>query len=84
MENDTKTKTVIEFNQNLSCSIKCLVVKKIYANLKPTSRFFSSKMLMFKKSSLTSFVYDVLEKVYFPSRITREIYEKNLVQKILP
>ena len=83
MENDTKTKTSIEFNQNLSCSIKCLAEKK-NANVKPTSGFFSSKMLMFAKISFISCVYNVLEAVCFSNKITREIYEKYSVEKILP
>ena len=83
MENDTKTKISIEFNQNLSCSIKCLAEKK-NASVKPTSGFFSSKMLMFAKISFISYVYDVLEAVCFSHKITREIYEKYSVEKILP
>ena len=72
MENDTKTNTIIEFNQNLSCSVKCLAIKK-NANVKPTSRLSSSKILMFAKISLMSFIHDVLEMVCFPNKIMREI-----------
>ena len=86
MENNTKIKTIIEFNQNLSCSAKCLAVKKnkkTKTYVKATIRFFSSKMLMFTKISLMSFVYGVLEMVYFSNKITREIYEKYSIEKIL-
>ena len=84
IENDTKTKTIIEFNQNLSCSVKRLAVKKyIYSVANSTSRFSSSKMLMIAKISLMSSVYDVLETVYFPNKITRDLYQKYSVKKIL-
>ena len=83
MENDTKTKTLIEFNHNLSCSIKCLAEKNI-ANVKPTSRFFNIKMLIIAKISLMSYVYDVLKAVCFSNKLTREIYQKYSVDKILP
>ena len=58
--------------------------RKKKENVKSTRRFLSSKIIMFAKISLRSFVYDVLGTVYFPNKITREIYEKYSVEKILP
>ena len=60
-----KTKSIIEFYPTLSCSIKSLAVKK--SQMKPTTRFFSGKMLMFAKVSLESFACDLTETFLFPN-----------------
>ena len=62
-----KTKSIIEFDTLLSCRIKGLAVKK-NSEIKPTTRFFSGKMLMFAKVSLESFVYDLTETFFFPNK----------------
>ena len=61
-EKNPKTKSIIEFNQSLACSIKSLAVKK------PTTRFFSGKMLMFTKILLEGFTYDLTEIFFFPGK----------------
>ena len=67
-----KTKSITEFDSSIACSIKSLAVKKNDA-IKPTTRFFSGKMLMFAKVSIESFTYELTETFFFPNKRTREI-----------
>ena len=71
---------ILEFNQSLDCSIKSLAVNKNYV-VKPTSRFFNGKMLMFAKLSLMSFIYKLVEVFYFPNEKTKRKNEKYLIEK---
>ena len=66
-ENNAKTKSLIEFNASLSCSVKCLAIKK-NETIKPTTRFFNGKMLMYAKLSLKSFVYEFTKTFFFQSK----------------
>ena len=61
-----KTKSIIEFDPSLTCSITSFAVKK-NNEIKPTTRFLSVKMLMFVKVSLESFIYDLTETFFFPN-----------------
>ena len=63
-EKNPKTKSLIEFNTSLACSIKALAVKQGDA-VKPTGSFFSGKMLMFAKIALISFKNDLVEILFF-------------------
>ena len=76
VEREAKTRSVIEFDTEYACSIKALGTKE-NKTIKPTTRFFSGKMLMFAKLSLKSFIYDLIETFVFANETTREIYEKN-------
>ena len=80
-EKNPKTKSLIEFNTSLACSIKALAVKQGDA-VKPTGRFFSGKMLMFIKISLISFINDLVETFLFSNKKTKEIYEKYQIDYI--
>ena len=60
---DNKTKSVIEFEPGPS--IKPLAIQT-NPNLKITTRFMKGKMLMFAKTSIISFVYDMTDVLYFP------------------
>ena len=72
---------IIEFDSRLACSIKDLAVKQGNA-VKPTTRFFSGRMLMFAKISLISFIYDLIETFCFPNAKTKEIYKNYLIDFI--
>ena len=65
-EKDLKTKAIVELDSRLACSIKGVVVKQNNA-VKPTTRLFSGKVLMFAKISLISFIYDMIETFCFPN-----------------
>ena len=74
-EKDPKTKTIVEFNSRLACSIKCLDVKQ-NNTAKPTTRFFSGKMLMIDKISLIGFIHDLIETFCFPNNRTKKNLRK--------
>ena len=76
----TNVKSLIEFDQEHSNSIKAVMVKQ-NANIKPTTRFISGKMLMFAKVSIKSFVCDIIDVFMFPDETTKSIYEKYNVEK---
>ena len=73
---------VIEFNDLQSSSVKPIVVKN-ETNIKCTTTFMSEKLLMFAKLSLKSFIYSVVELLYFPEEnlIVASIYEKYEIEK---
>ena len=75
VEKEAKTKSMIEFDTEYACSIKALEVKESNS-IKPTTRFFSGKMLMFAKLSLKSFIYDLIETFVFPNEKAKEIYKR--------
>ena len=62
-----KTKVVVEFNDRESASIKSFAVKKLN-KIKMTTRFMSGKLLMFAKCSLKSFIDDLSEIFWFPTK----------------
>ena len=74
---------IIDFDCEGSGSINSLAVNK--ANVvKLTTRFFSGKMLMFAKLSLKSFIYDMVETLYFSNTKTKIIYRSYGIEKNLP
>ena len=77
---DKKIKTMIDFEENNSASIKSLVIKRS-TNIKVSSRFIKGKMLMFAKLSIKSFVYDLIDVFCFPNDTIREIYDKYQIEK---
>ena len=78
-----KNRMVIEFNDSQSSSVKSIAVKN-ETNIKCTTRFMSGKLVMFAKLSLKSFIYLVVELLYFPveNPIFASIYEKYEIEKI--
>ena len=76
-----KNRMLIEFNDYKSSSVKSISVK-IKTNIKRTTRFMSGKLLMFAKLSLKSFIYSLVELLYFPQEnpAVAEIY-KNIKLK---
>ena len=77
-----KNRMVIEFNVSQSSSVKSIAVKN-ETNIKCTTRFMSGKLLMFAKLSLKSFIYSVVELLYFPEEnlIVASIYETTKLKK---
>ena len=66
-EKDQRTKTIREFDQSMACNITCLTKEK-NNEVKPTTRFFNKKLLMFSKLFLISFIYNLLETFCFPNK----------------
>ena len=60
--------------------MKFLAIKK-ETKVNLTTRFLNGKMLMFSKTSIQSFVYDLIDVFKFSDDVVKEIYEKNEIQK---
>ena len=78
-----KNRMVIEFNEYKSSLVKSVSVKT-NTSIKCTSRFLSRKLLMFAKLSLKSFIYSLVELLYFPEEnpVVASIYEKYDLERI--
>ena len=71
-----KVKTIIDFSNQDTTSIKALGIKT-NDKVKITTRFIKGKMLMFSKVSLKSFVYDIIDIFCFPDEDVKEIFDKH-------
>ena len=60
--------------------MKSLAIKK-ETKVNLTTRFLNGKMLMFSKTSIQSFVYDLINVFMFPDDVVREIYKNYKIQK---
>ena len=65
-------------------SIKSVAIN-VNPNIKITTRFMKGKMLMFAKTSIISFVYDMIDVFCFPedSPKVQVIYDKQKIEKCL-
>ena len=77
---NNKIKSLIDFDEECVSSIKSLAVKK-ETKVNLTSRFLNKKMLMFSKTSIQSFVYDLFDVFMFPDEDVKKIYENNEIEK---
>ena len=75
-----KVKTIIDFSDQDTASIKALSIKT-NDKVKITTRFIKGKMLMFSKISLKSFVYDITDIFCFPDEEVKEIYGRYKIIK---
>ena len=71
-----KIKNIIDFSEQDTASIKALGVKES-DKVKITTRFMEGKMLMFSKTSLKAFVYDLIDCFCFPYEEVQEIDDRN-------
>ena len=71
-----KIKTIIDFSDQDTASIKSLDVKTS-DKIKITTHFIKGKMLMFSKISLKAFVYDLIDHFCFLDEEVQEIYARN-------
>ena len=70
IENVLKSRTtnmLIDFDVEISASIKSFAIKKRNDQVRITTRFLSGKLLMFAKLSVISFIYELVETFYFPN-----------------
>ena len=79
-QKSNKIKSVIDFDEEHTNSIKSLAIEK-KSNVTLTTRFMKGKMLMFAKTSLQSFVYDMIDVFCFPDQVVQEIYKKYSIEK---
>ena len=60
--------------------MKSLAIKK-ETKVNLTTRFLNRKIIMFSKTSIQSFVYDLIDVFMFPDDVVKEIYKKYEIQK---
>ena len=77
---NNKIKSLIDFDEEYVSSVKSLAIKK-ETKVNLTTRFLNGKMLMFSKTSIQSFVYNLIGDFMFPDDVVKEIYKKNEIQK---
>ena len=77
---DSKMKSLIDFDEEYVSSIKSLAIKK-ETKINLTTRFLNGKMLMFCKTSIQSFVYDLIDIFMFSDETVKKIYDKYEVIK---
>ena len=73
-------KSLIDFDEEYSCSIRLLAIEKS-SEINLTTRFLNGKMLMFSKVSIKSFVDDFIDVFMFPNSEIQEIYKKYKVNR---
>ena len=72
-----KIKSIIDFSDQDTASM----TRKTNDKVKITTHFIKGKMLMFSKTSIRSFVYDLIDCFCFPDDEVQEIYGKNEIVK---
>ena len=70
-----KVKSLIDFDEDYSCSIRSLAIEK-NSKINLTTRFLNGKILMFRKVSIKSFVYNLIDIFMFPTPKILKIYHK--------
>ena len=73
---NNKIKSLTDFDKANTNSIKSLAVEK-KSNIKLTTRFMKGKIIMFAKTSLQSFVYDMIYVFCFPDHAVQDLKLKN-------
>ena len=76
---DNKVKSLIDFHEDVS-SVKWLAVKKD-TKINLATQFLNRKMLMFCKTLIQSFVYDLIDVFIFPDEEISKIYDQYKIQK---
>ena len=77
MLTNKKVKSLIEFDEQYSCSIRSIAIER-NSKINLTTRFLNGKMLMFSKVSIKSFIYDFIDVFMFPDQEIQEIYQNIL------
>ena len=75
-----KVKSLIDFDDQYSASIKSIAIQK-ESKIHLTTRFLNGKMLMFSKVSIKSFVYDLIDIFMFPTDEIKKNYQKYKVKQ---
>ena len=75
-----KIKSLINFDEEYSASIKSVAIQKD-SKINLTTRFLNGKMLIFSKVSSKSFVYDLIDVFLFPNEEIKQIYQKYNINK---
>ena len=73
-----KVKSLIDFDDQYSASIKSIAIQK-ESKIHLTTRFLNGKMLMFSKVSIKSFVYDLIDVLMKLKKIIKNIILINVI-----
>ena len=73
-----KIKSLIDFDDQYSASIKSIAIQK-ESKIHLTTRFLNGKMLMFSKVSIKSFVYDLIDVLMKLKKIIKNIILINVI-----
>ena len=76
---NNKIKSIIDFEDDQANSIKSLAVE-VKSNVAMTTRFMKGIMLMFAKTSLKGFVYDMIDVFMYPDDTVQKINKKHQVK----
>ena len=76
---NNKIKSIIDFEDDQANSIKSLAVE-VKSNVAMTTRFMKGIMLMFAKTSLKGFVYDMIDVFMYPDDAVQKICKKHQVK----
>ena len=77
---NNKIKSLIDFDEEYVSSVKSLAIKK-ETKVNLTTRFLNGKMLMFSKTSIQSFIYNLIDVFMFPDDVVKKISKtKNEIQ----
>ena len=71
---------MIDFDEEYSSSIRSIAIEKS-SKINLTIRILNGKMLMVSKTSIKSFVYNLIDVFMFPDQKIGEIYQKYQVDK---
>ena len=72
---NNKIKSLIDFDEEYVSSVKSLAIKK-ETKVNLTTRFLNGKMLMISKTSIESFIYDLIDVFMFPDDVVKKISKK--------
>ena len=75
-----KFKSLVDFDEEYSSSIKSLVVEQS-TEVNLTTRYLNGKMLMFSKVSIKGFVYDLIDVFMFPNEEIQKIYAEFNIER---
>ena len=75
-----KVKSLIDFDDQYSASIKSIAIQK-ESKIHLTTCFLNGKMLMFSRVSAKSVVYDLIDIFMFPTDEIKNIYQKYKVNQ---
>ena len=78
---NNKIKSIIDFDEENTNSIKSLVVEKKKMNIKLNTRFMKGEMLMFAKTLLQSLTSNMIDIFCYPDQAVQEIYKKYHIGK---
>ena len=73
-----KIKSLIDFDDQYSASIKSIAIQK-ESKIHLTTRLLNGKMLMFSKVSIKSFVYDLIDVLMKLKKIIKNIILINVI-----